>query len=275
MQPLQAIILGAIQGLTEFLPVSSSGHLVIFQHLFGLQEPELFFDISVHLGTLLAVILVFWKEIRAIIISMIRFFILFFKKEVTLTYIYKDLDLKLAFLIVIGSIPTAILGLLLYTIKDQIFSSVFLTGMMLLLTGLLLLITYWIKKDGKTMERFSIKDALIIGLMQGIAIIPGISRSGSTIAVGLFLGLNRETAARYSFLLSLPAILGAEILCLKDLSVNTLLPIKVTLLGTITSLIVGYCALKALLYVVKQGRIYIFTPYCWLLGIIALIFIKS
>ncbi len=273
MNAFQAIILGAIQGLTEFLPVSSSGHLVIFQHLFGLKEPELFFDISVHMGTLIAVILVFWKEIRAITISLVRFFILLFKKEATISYIYQDLDLKMAFLIIIGSIPTAVLGLALYGIKDQVFSSVFIVGIMLLLTGFLLFITYWIKKDGKSVEGFSIKDALIIGLMQGIAIIPGISRSGSTIAAGLLLGLNRETAARYSFLLSLPAILGAEILCLKDVSTHTALPITVILLGAITAFAVGYCSLKVLLYVVKQGRLYVFTPYCWLLGSIALIFI--
>lgn len=271
MEPFQAIVLGTIQGLTEFLPVSSSGHLVIFQYLFGMKEPELFFDISVHLGTLLAVIIVFWKEIRAIMISLVRFSIWPFKEKVTISSIYKDSDLKLMVLIVIGTIPTAILGLGFHKIADQIFSSVFIVGIMLILTGLLLLITYRVKKEGKRIERFSIKDALIIGLIQGVAIIPGISRSGSTIAAGLMLGLNREIAARYSFLLSIPAILGAEILCLKNLSVQILFSIKVTFLGALTSFIVGYCALKMLLYIVKQGRLYIFTPYCWLVGIVALI----
>jgi len=271
MEPLQAILLGIIQGLTEFLPVSSSGHLVIFQHLFGLKEPELFFDISVHLGTLAAVIIFFWKEIRAIIIAILRFAGMYFKKEVSFSHIYEDIDTKLAFLIVVGTIPTAILGLLFHKVADLIFSSVVLVGFMLLLTGFLLFGTRWVKKKvGEGVEHFSIKDALIIGLMQGIAIIPGISRSGSTIAVGLLLGLNRETAAKYSFLLSIPAILGAGVLGLKDISAYPAFTLKASLIGTFTSCIVGYSALRLLVYIVKKGRIHIFAPYCWFAGLMAL-----
>ncbi len=270
MEPLQAILLGIIQGLTEFLPVSSSGHLVIFQHLFGLKEPELFFDISVHLGTLAAVIIFFWKEIRAIIIAILRFAGMYFKKEVSFSYIYENIDSKLALLIVVGTIPTAILGLLFHKVEDLIFSSVVLVGFMLLLTGFLLFGTRWVKKVGKGIERFSIKDALIIGLMQGIAIIPGISRSGSTIAVGLLLGLNRETAAKYSFLLSIPSILGAGVLSLKDISAYPAFTLTASLIGTFTSCIVGYSALRLLVYIVKKGRIHIFAPYCWFAGLMAL-----
>ena len=270
MQPLQAVILGIIQGLTEFLPVSSSGHLVIFQQLFGLKEPELFFDICVHLGTLVAVIIFFRKEIQAIIISISRFVELYFKKKVSFVYIFEDVDTKLAFLIVVGSIPTAILGFLFHKVADLLFSSVVIVGFMLLLTGFLLLSTRWIKKDGESITHFSIKDALIIGLMQGIAIMPGISRSGSTIAIGLLLGLNRETAARYSFLLSIPAILGAGMLSLIDVSNNPAFPLTVSFIGAFTSCIVGYSALRLLVYIVKQGRLHIFAPYCWLAGVIAL-----
>ena len=270
MQPLQAVILGIIQGLTEFLPVSSSGHLVIFQHLFGLKEPELFFDICVHLGTLVAVIIFFWKEIEAIIISISRFVKLYFKKKVSFVYIFEDVDTKLAFLIVVGTIPTAILGLLFHKVADLLFSSVVIVGFMLLLTGALLFSTRWVKNVGESITHFSIKDALIIGLMQGIAIMPGISRSGSTIAIGLFLGLNRETAARYSFLLSIPAILGAALLSLMDVSTNSAFPLTVSFIGAFTSCIVGYSALRLLVYIVKQGRLHIFAPYCWLAGVIAL-----
>jgi undecaprenyl-diphosphatase len=271
MQTFQAVILGAIQGLTEFLPVSSSGHLVIFQHIFGFKEPKLIFDISVHLGTLIAVIFFFWKEIHAIIISISRFTILYLKKEVPFGHVYKDVDIKLAVLIVIGTLPTAILGLLFHRIADQLFSSVILVGLMLILTGLLLILTVRINNYSKSIERFSIKDALIIGLMQGIAIIPGISRSGSTIAVGLFLGLERETAARYSFLLSIPAIIGASILELKDISANPPSQLIPTLIGTFTACLVGYGALRLLVYIVKKGRLHIFAPYCFIAGIIALI----
>ncbi len=270
MQPLQAVILGIIQGLTEFLPVSSSGHLVIFQHLFGLKEPELFFDICVHLGTLVAVIIFFRKEIEAIIISISRFVKLYFKKKVSFVYIFEDVDTKLAFLIVVGTIPTAILGLLFHKVADLLFSSVVIVGFMLLLTGFLLLGTRWVKNVGESITHFSIKDALIIGLMQGIAIMPGISRSGATIAIGLFLGLNRETAARYSFLLSIPAILGAAMLSLIDVSTNSAFPLMVSFIGAFTSCIVGYSALRLLVYIVKQGRLHIFAPYCWLAGVIAL-----
>ncbi len=271
MEPLQAVILGMIQGVTEFLPVSSSGHLVIFQHLFGLNEPELFFDVSVHLGTLVAVIIFFWEEIRKVIISIGRFFRLVFKKEISFSYINEDTDLKLAVLIVIGSIPTVFLGLLFHRIADQLFSSVILVGMMLLVTGSLLWGTRWVKKEGRSIACFSIRDALFIGLMQGVAILPGISRSGSTIAAGLFVGLSRETAARYSFLLFIPAILGAEILSLKDLPDCRVSSNPVVILGAVTACIVGYGALRLLLRLIKQGRLHFFAPYCWLAGITALI----
>lgn len=272
MEPFQAVILGIIQGFTEFLPVSSSGHLVLSQLLFGLKKPELFFNISVHMGTLVAVGIVFRSEIRSIIISVLRCTAMFIKKETSFDHIYEDPDLKLGFLIVIGSVPTAILGLLFNKVTDQLFSSAVIVGIMLVVTGFLLWSTRWIKKDGGGIGSFSIKDALVIGLMQGMAILPGISRSGSTISAGLFLGLSRETAARYSFLLSIPAILGAEVLSLKDLAAHSVFSYKVTLLGAVTSCIVGYGSLRFLVYIVKQGRMHIFAPYCCLAGIMALIF---
>lgn len=263
--------MGIIQGLTEFLPVSSSGHLVIFQNLFGLKEPELFFDISVHVGTLAATVIFFRKEIWAIIISLAHFTSLALKKKCSFHNVYEDEDAKLAILIVVGSIPTAIIGVLFHKIADTLFSSVIVVGFMLIITGLLLWGTRFIKKDRKSINTFSIRDALIIGLVQGVAIIPGISRSGSTIAAGLFLGLNRETAARYSFLLSIPAILGASALSLNNLSANNILPLKITFFGAFTSCAVGYWALKLLVKIVKHGRIQIFAPYCWVIGVLALI----
>ncbi|HUV51362.1 MAG TPA: undecaprenyl-diphosphate phosphatase [Anaerolineae bacterium] len=271
MDSFQAIILGIIQGLTEFLPVSSSGHLVIFQNLFGLKEPELFFDISVHVGTLAAIVIFFRKEIRAIIISLAHFIALALKKRCSFHDVYEDEDAKLAILIVVGSIPTAIIGILFHKIADTLFSSVVVVGFMLIITGLLLWGTRLIKKDRKSINSFSVRDALIIGLVQGMAIMPGISRSGSTIAAGLFLGLNRETAARYSFLLSIPAIMGAAALSLNNLSADNVLPLKVTFFGAFTSCVVGYWALKLLVKIVKHGRIQIFAPYCWAIGILALI----
>mgnify|MGYP001182957034 FL=1 len=268
MEPIQAVILGIIQGITEFLPVSSSGHLVIFQRLFGLKEPQLFFDVSVHVGTLAAVVIFFWKEISSLVVSLFHFFNSLSKKEVSFANTYVDAEVKLAQTIVIGSIPTAIIGLLLSKGADKIFSSVSITGAMLLITGMLLWGTHRIKKDGTT--DISIKKALLIGIVQGLAVMPGISRSGSTIAVGIFLGLNREMAARYSFLLSIPAILGAEILVLKDLS-DSMISFSATIMGTVSAFAVGYFSLKLLLFIVKKGQLHIFAPYCWIIGLAALI----
>ncbi|MBW2569982.1 MAG: undecaprenyl-diphosphate phosphatase [Deltaproteobacteria bacterium] len=270
MDLFQATILGIIQGLTEFLPVSSSGHLVISQHLFGLKEPELFFDISVHVGTLAAIIFFFRKEIISIIVSLAHFIAGLFNKKESFSNIYEDTNVKLAFLIVVGSVPTGILGILFHKIADQLFSSVVIVGFMLLVTGLLLWSTRRIKETSTGIAGFSAKYALIIGLVQGIAIMPGISRSGSTIAVALFLGLGRETAARYSFLLSIPAILGASVLSLADLSSHAVHSYKAATLGAVIAAIVGYCALKLLVYMVKQGSFHIFAPYCMIIGVLAL-----
>lgn len=274
MNYTEAILLGIIQGLTEFLPVSSSGHLVLFQQLFGLKEAEIFFDVCVHLGTLLAVMAVFRQEIMNIILALMRFLASSGSKKTVSQKIESDPDLKLAMLIVIGSIPTAVLGLLFRGIADRLFASAFIAGIMLMVTGLLLWITRWaaarLKQDGA--DRLTPKNALIIGVVQGLAIIPGISRSGSTISIGLLLGINREKAARYSFLLSIPAIIGAGLLSLKEGLSQADLTIQISLLGAITAALVGYGALKSLLHVVKKGRLHLFAPYCWLVGILAIIF---
>ena len=274
MTTLEAIILGIIQGLTEFLPVSSSGHLVLFQQLFGLKEAELFFDVCVHLGTLLAVIVVFHREIQNIIAALLRLVSLARQKKTILQQIESDPELKMVLLIVIGSIPTAVLGLMFKSIADQLFSSSFLTVLMLMLTGLLLWLTRRANPDNKGagIEGFSRTKAFTIGIVQGLAIIPGISRSGSTISIGLLLGIDREVAARYSFLLSIPAIVGAGALSLKDGLSQTDPAIRLSLLGAAAAALVGYAALKVLLRMVKKGRLYVFAPYCWLVGILAILF---
>ena len=274
MDPIEAIVLGIIQGLTEFLPVSSSGHLVLFQQLFGLKEAELFFDVCVHLGTLVAVIVVFHREIRNIIAALLRLVSPAVEKESILRQVESDPDLKMALLIIIGSIPTAVLGLMFHRIADQLFSSSFFTGLALMVTGLLLWLTRRAKADSKEagIKGFSITKAIIIGIVQGLAIIPGISRSGSTISIGLLLGIDRKTAARYSFLLSIPAIVGAGALNLKDGLSQTDPAIRLALLGTAAAALVGYAAIKVLLRMVKRGHLYVFAPYCWLVGILAILF---
>lgn len=274
MNYTEAILLGIIQGLTEFLPVSSSGHLVLFQQLFGLKEAELFFDVCVHLGTLLAVMVVFRQEIMNIIFALLRLFSSSGSKKTVWQKFESDPHLKLAMLIVIGSIPTAVLGFLFRSIADRLFASAFIAGLMLIVTGLLLWITRWAKTrvEQADADPLTPQNALIIGIVQGLAIIPGISRSGSTISIGLMLGINRETAARYSFLLSIPAIFGAGLLSFKEGLSQTDLAIQISLLGMVTAAFVGYGALKSLLHVVKKGRLHLFAPYCWLVGILTIIF---
>jgi len=270
----EAIILGIIQGLTEFLPVSSSGHLVLFQKIFGLKQAELFFDVAVHLGTLVAVIAVFRREVKNIISALSRLSSLAGPKESILQKIESDPQLKMALLIVIGSIPTAILGFLFGGIAEPLFTSEMITGLMLIVTGLLLWLTRRARAsvDPARGDRLTPKNALIIGMVQGLAIIPGISRSGSTISIGLLLGIDREMAARYSFLLSIPAIIGAGLWSLKGGISQPDLAIRATLLGSFTAAVVGCAALKLLLQLVKKGRLHVFAPYCWLVGTLAIIF---
>jgi len=270
MNIFQAAILGVIQGLTEFLPVSSSGHLVLFQHILGFREAELLFDISLHLGTLVAVFIFFRQDIYAIILSVLRYCKIVFKTG-SFSYVGEDPDLRLALLIITGSIPTAIIGLLFHKIADRLFSSVLIAGSMLIATGIILFFTRFVKNPAKEVSLFSVKDSLIIGISQGLAIMPGLSRSGTTIATGLFLGLNHETAARYSFLLSIPAIAGASLLTFGDLAENTNIPLKTYLAGAFVSCVTGYLALKMLFYIVKKGRLHYFAPYCLIIGIISVI----
>lgn len=268
---MQAVMLGIIQGLTEFLPISSSGHLVLFQRLFGITEPALFFNVSVHVGTLLAVILFFRKELGNIIRALVDGGDRLLRKQAALREVLAEDDVRMGVLIVVGSVPTAILGLLFNEAADLLFSSVAIAGWMLIVTGTFLWITRWVSKEGEGMEGLATRNGLIIGTVQGLAILPGISRSGATISAGLFLGLNRETAARYSFLLSIPAILGAEMLALKDVTSETAGMNLTTLAGAVTAAITGYCALVFLLFVIRKGRLHMFAPYCWLVGAGALI----
>ncbi|HIJ56973.1 MAG TPA: undecaprenyl-diphosphate phosphatase [Deltaproteobacteria bacterium] len=272
MEPIQAVSLGILQGLTEFLPVSSSGHLVLLQNAFGIKEPELLFDISVHMGTLVAVCIVFFTEIKNILVSLIRLPSLLRSSQSLKNLFNENADIRLAGLIVLGTIPTAVLGLIFHEMVDQLFAGVGMVGIMLLITGTLLWITRKIPLTGRSIKEMTLKDAIGIGVVQGLAIIPGISRSGSTISVALFLKIDRETAGRYSFLLSIPAMVGALILALGSDSIHNSLPPGIILLASATAAIVGYAALKILLRLVKKGRLYLFAPYCWIAGCAVLIF---
>ncbi len=272
MEIYQAIILGILQGLTEFLPVSSSGHLALGQYSLGITEPTLFFDVSLHMGTLLAVAVVFYKDIRSMITSLIGLGKSLSKFDNNVGEKFRNNpNIRVALFIILGSIPTALLGLFLKQYVESLFTSINFVGTMLLITGTFLWLTKTLPKSKVTIMAMDYKQALIIGLCQGMAVLPGISRSGSTISAALFMGVGRDTAARFSFLLSIPAILGAELLSFKDFISQGISFDFSIIYGTLISFVVGYLALILLLKIVKNGRLYLFAPYCWILGIIAII----
>ncbi len=264
MEIYQGIILGVLQGLTEFLPVSSSGHLVLGQLYFKITESGLAFDIAVHMGTLAAVAVVYFKDIRAILASLFLY-IGGSRGEAA------DKNLVMAGCILAGSVPTAVIGFALKQYEDVLFTSSVLVGAMLLATGTILWISRRFYKDSSEGGGLTLKRALIIGVVQGFAVIPGISRSGSTIAAGMVSGLDRSLAARFSFLLSIPAIAGAQVVSLKDAFETGVLIDPATIYGTIVSFVVGLAALKLLIRLVHAGRFHLFAPYCWLAGALVIV----
>ena len=254
---LQALWLGILQGLTEFLPVSSSGHLVLGQNILGVNQPDLLFDVAVHVGTLVAVLFCFREDIVSILRG------LWAKDDQARE------GRRLLFLIVVGSVPTALIGLLFKDQFEALFSSLSAVGVALLVTGGLLMATRFAPQGRRGLNATGPGRALLVGLFQGLAITPGISRSGATISAGLYLGLDRRLAAHFSFLLSIPAILGALALELKDVEFSTV-AVSPLLLGGVAAALSGYFALKVLLKVVQKGRLYWFAPYCWALGLAVL-----
>jgi len=257
---LDAIGLGILQGATEFLPVSSSGHLVLAQHLIGdFQQPGVLFDVLLHVGTMVAVALYFRRDLLALATSLWRQ-----DSEAT------GQRYMLALLIA-GSVPTAVIGLLCKDFFIGLFDRPDIVCVMLLVTGLLLWLAERLRRIEAPRTQMSLIDALVVGTVQGFAIIPGISRSGSTIAALLLRGVDGETAARFSFLLALPAVFGAALLSLKDLDQvagSTLLPY---LAGALAALITGLLCIHLLLGVIRRRRLHWFALYCWLVGGIGLI----
>lgn len=261
MSIFQASILGIIQGIAEWMPISSSGHLVIAQEFFGLQN-MVFFDILLHIATLGVVFFIFRNEIVAVLKAITK---LDFKSEYG----------KLALYIILGSIPTGIIGILFHDTFEKMFSNLQAVAIALFITGIFLLLT---KRKQGSARNINSKSALLIGLVQGVAIIPGISRSGSTISAGILSGIDKEKAARFSFLLSVPAIFGASLLEFKKLGENGMTGINwmPVIFGMIFAVIVGYIALKFLLKIIKSDKFYLFGYYCIILSVVLniLIFVK-
>lgn len=241
----QALILGIVQGLAEFLPVSSSGHLVLLQTVFGIDEPGLLLDTLLHLGTLVAVVVVFWKDIWAMI-----------KKPFS----------KPVYLLVIATIPAVVATLLLGDFFEVAFAGKFL-GIGFLLTSAVLFVSG--KMQGRNRE-LSYKEAGVMGVFQAFAILPGLSRSGSTISGGLFLGVNRDEAARFSFLMSIPAILGSLVLQGIDIVQGNAvsLPFWPVLVGTVAAALSSLLAIKLMLAIIKKANLKGFAVYTLILGLL-------
>lgn len=262
MTIIQALILGLIQGLTEFLPISSSGHLVIGQKLLGLSQPPVLFDILVHVGTLTAIFIFFRKIIWQL------------TKKTVETIKAKAIP-KEATVIIIGTIPAVIIGFFLYPFLEIIFSSITLVGIALVITSILLFSTIFIKKSHKKINQITKFDALVIGILQALAILPGISRSGSTVVAGLWRNLKRETAFTFSFLLSIPAILGAMTMQLTDLAIVDCQQVLPNLVGFVSAALSGYLALILFKKAVVNKKLAYFGIYCLLVGVTTLFLFES
>jgi len=253
MTKIEAFILGMIQGLTEFLPISSTGHLYLGRHLFGLDEAGLFLDTMLHIGTLLAVFVIYKEE---------------------LLYMLRKPFSKLTFLLIVGTIPAVAVGLLLKDYFEAISKTGVTIGWEFLITGMFLWFSDGIKHGYKRMEDITYTDAFVIGTFQAAAIFPAISRSGLTIVGGLLCKLDRETAAYFSFLLSIPAIAGAIVLQSVDLLEGQAETISLSALvvGTVSSALFGYLAVRWMIRYLQKHSLKVFAVYVWILGLLILVF---
>lgn len=261
-----AILLGIIQGLTEFLPVSSSAHLVIAQSfLKGFHQPGILFDIVLHMGTLVAVIFFLRKEIYALLKALLpKSFYGIPPDDARLTAI--SAERKTIRNIIIATLVTGIIGFSFKEEVEKLFASPAVAAFMLVITGVLLFLADRIKTGRRVEERITVTDSIIIGIAQGMAIIPGISRSGATIALGIFRGLTHETAARFSFLLSIPAVVGALVLEAQHISMVSHIDTAAYAAGFAVAAIVGFLSLNLLFLMLKNRRLGIFAYYCWAVG---------
>jgi undecaprenyl-diphosphatase len=253
MSKIEAFILGLIQGLTEFLPISSTGHLYLGRHLFGLDEAGLFLDTMLHMGTFLAVIVVYKHEL----LSMIR-------------HPFQ----KLTLIMIIGTLPAVVAGVLFKDFFDSISKTGITIGWEFLLTGVVLWFADGVKNGRKKLNDLTFSDALVIGSFQAAAIFPALSRSGLTIAAGLFRKLDRETAAYFSFLLSIPAIAGGVLFQFLDMAESQVESISLLslVIATVASALFGYMAIVGMIQFLKQKSLKVFAVYVWILGTIILYF---
>ena len=260
MDILKSLLLGIIQGLTEFLPVSSSGHLEIFKVFLDFSYDStnsLFFTLIVHLATAISAIIYFWKDVKEIIMSLINF--------------KKDENTFFAFYILVSMIPAGLAGYFFESEINYLFNgNLMLVGFMLILTSLIL---YLSDRFNNSSKRLNLKSSLIIGVTQALAILPGISRSGATIGTSIFLGLNRDIAAKFSFLMVVPIIFGSSLKIILDNEIEfNNNNISNYLVGFSSALISGYYACKWMIIFVKRSKLIYFSIYCLLIGVLSIIY---
>jgi undecaprenyl-diphosphatase len=254
-----SILLGIVQGLTEFLPISSSGHLVLLAEFLHFDPPGLLFDVLVHFGTLGSVIYIFRRRIGYLIRSP------FMGGE----------NLKLLFFLGSATVPIAVTGLVFGKSIEKTFDQMQIVGFSLLFTGGLLYLAEKVDQKERGLNEMSLLDSILIGIMQVFSLLPGVSRSGATITTGLFRGLNRRLAAEFSFLLSIPAILGATLVKLGEVIKNPTEHhsfLGVYIIGTVFAFITGLIAIKTLLLIIQKKRLDVFAYYCWGVGFLTLMF---
>jgi len=262
MTLIQALLLGILQGATEFLPVSSSAHLVIFPHLLGWPDPGLAFDMLLHLGTLVAVVFYFRHDLWQLIVA---------AWESLRRRKIETPEARLAWLLVLATLPGALLGFLFEDQVGEIFGMPRAAAAFLLVTAALLALSELLSRRARALEALTWRDALVIGLAQALAIVPGLSRSGATMATGLLLGYRREDAVRFSFLLAIPIVLGGGVYQLLKLLLDGMAGVGgPALVGMLTAALTGYAAIAGLLALVRRHALWPFVAYCALLGLLVL-----
>lgn len=274
MTILEAIIVGVVQGLTEFIPVSSSAHIILAQSVLGVKRPGITFEVVVHIGTLFSVFWVFGQDIKKLLYATLDIPRTLLNKENFNSLKNKD-ERNFIYMLIIGTIVTGSVGIIFNDFFISLYDNLRVVGSMLLVTGTMLWLSQKIRPGFKDEGKIRPLDAIVIGAFQSLAISPGISRSGSTIAGALLRKLDKETAVRYSFILSVPAILGATLLEVKDIfqsgfDSDLIVPY---LFGLIFSAISGIIAIKWLVNFLKKGKLHYFSFYCWFLGLLVLIFL--
>jgi undecaprenyl-diphosphatase len=288
MKLWEAIVMGLVQGLAEFLPISSSGHLAIFKYILDIDLEAgggLVFDVMLHFGTLVAIFIAFWKDIKKLVVegfcilgawltNAARFFTNLVQKEKkdyvpVVTTAYR----KFVLLVIVSTIPTGLLGVLLKDWIELASATLLVPGICLIITSVLLMIADNVPEGEKRPNQITYKEAGVVGALQGIATLPGLSRSGTTITACLCLGFDKNFAVKYSFIMSIPAVLGACVLEIKDFTTAGLDTVTVVnyVVGMVVAAVVGYICIKTMLVVVRGKKYKGFALYCFIIGLIAVI----